>query len=214
MKRAFAVVIIVVSAGCLQLTGVADYKVEEACVITPGNPCRVAPNCGCTGADTCELTGVNGEGACKPSGGTPRGGACSANTECAKGMLCLGGFCTTYCRNDNDCADKACEAIALGGAQVNGVGFCATPCDPGNPTCGDGRACRLIKNERAVCVTPGTVGVGGTCEGDGPCQPGLYCSSGACVPLCRSGEECATGTCEDLGVTYKGTPYGLCPRGG
>jgi hypothetical protein len=214
MKRAMAVAMVSVAVGCFQLTGVSDFKVEEACTITPGSPCRVAPNCGCEGAQTCELAGVNGEGACKPAGGTARGGGCSANADCAKGLLCLDNVCTGYCRNDNDCSDKICEALALGTTPVNGVGFCGFACDPGNPVCADGRACRFVKNERALCSSAGPGTAGASCTTDAQCAPGFYCDEPVCVALCRVGEPCDTGDCRELGITYKGTAYGLCPRPG
>lgn len=208
------VALFVFGAGCFQLTGVSDFKVEEACVLQPGATCRVAPNCGCPATQTCELAGVNGEGACQASGAVASGGSCTASSECATGLGCINNTCTNYCRNDNDCPDKQCDALTTGtGTPIVGVGSCNTPCDPAAPYCADGRACRFLQTERTGCFPAGAGADGSACTNDGECGAGLVCVPGnVCSPLCQAGSTCASGVaCQAVAFTYKGTTYGFCP---
>jgi len=206
--------------GCLQLTGVADYKVEEgstpaACTPPPGSACRVAPNCGCADNETCELQDVSGNGACKPAGSVARGGVCTAPSECGKGMLCIDSRCEPYCSTSADCDTKQCSGITLGGTAVKDVGYCSTPCDPSVPTCSDGGACKFATKTQTLCVPAGSKGDNEACTNDGECGAGLVCGDGnKCTPLCAAGSTCSSGaTCLDVGLTYNGTSYGYCPRG-
>lgn len=202
--------------GCLQLTGVADYKVEEApaCVPPPGSPCRVAPNCGCAENETCQVQDAAGNGACLPAGGTPRGGACTAHTECAKGMVCVESTCEPYCATDADCDTKQCEGIAIGTTAIKDVGWCAEPCDPAALTCGDGRACRFVGTTRTACLPAGSGGDGAACKADGDCSPGMLCATdGKCATLCTSGSTCPNGKACPAGVaSYNGVQWSICPR--
>lgn len=217
MKRLSAVLMLGIGSGCLQLTGVSDFKVEESCTITPGSSCRVAPNCGCPATETCQLKDANGSGACEAAGGTGRGGSCASNGECARGLGCIGGECSTYCRNDTDCPEKQCEPLSFGMTPVNGVGVCNAPCDPGAVVCADGRACKFLRTERTTCVAAGSVANGGACTNDGQCVAGSVCVGGAsgnvCASMCRAGEDCPAGPCQPVELRYQGIQFGVCPPG-
>ena len=215
MTRVFMFALVTLAGGCFQLTGVSDFKVEEACVLQPGAKCRVAPNCGCSATETCELVGLNGEGACQAAGSVGRGGQCTASADCAPGLGCIGGTCTNYCRNDNDCPDKQCDALVSGtGTPIKDVGSCSTPCDPAVAQCADGRACRFIATERTACVNTGSGGDGAACKVDGDCEAGRACVPGnVCGAVCQAGSTCDSGAaCQAVALTYKGTTYGFCPR--
>ncbi|MBI2394566.1 MAG: hypothetical protein HYV09_33660 [Deltaproteobacteria bacterium] len=212
-----AIAFLAFSAGCLQLTGVADYKVEEAPVCTPpaGSECRVAPQCGCAEGNTCELQSVEGAGACKPAGPVARHGACSVPGECAQGMLCIDRTCEPYCATDDDCDTRQCMGFTVDGTPVPNIGYCATPCDPSAVTCPDGRACKFASRDETICVPAGPRADGESCKNDGECGAGLVCGDGSlCTPLCTVGTTCPDGAaCKDAGLVYGGTTYGYCPRG-
>jgi hypothetical protein len=154
--RAAIGLVFAMSLGCLQLTGVADYTVEEkpVCTPPPGSKCRVAPNCGCSETETCGIVSAAGDGICHPAGGVPRESACSAVTDCGKGMACVGTMCLPYCSTDADCDTAQCEPISLDGTQVQNVGVCRRPCDPAAPECGDGFSCEATSATRTSCVLP------------------------------------------------------------
>jgi hypothetical protein len=156
--RAPILFLLSMSLGCLQLTGVADYKVEETpsapvCSPPPGSVCRVGPNCGCPDDQTCALISVTGAGECQPAGSIPRGESCAATTECGRGMVCINNICLPYCGTDTDCDTKQCEAMTTSdGTPINNVGFCGTPCDPANDTCGETLQCQQTSDTRFSCL--------------------------------------------------------------
>jgi hypothetical protein len=157
--RALIPLAFVMSLGCLQLTGVADYKVEETpaapvCTPPPGSTCRVGPNCGCGENETCALISVAGAGECQPAGTVPRGATCAMSGECGKGMVCINAFCQPYCGTDNDCDTKQCEGMSVDGKDIQNVGYCATPCDPANDMCPAGTTCQLSSATRNSCLPP------------------------------------------------------------
>lgn len=159
--RAAILLALTMSLGCLQLTGVADYKVEETpaapvCTPPPGSPCRVGPNCGCPDGQSCMLAGVDGSGLCEAHGALERGATCTANGECGKGMACYVGFCQPFCGTDKDCDTNQCEGIAVGDPPqaVQNVGVCLQPCDPANDTCASGTTCQQTSTSRFSCLLP------------------------------------------------------------
>jgi hypothetical protein len=150
------------SLGCLQLTGVADYKVEEtppapACTPPPGSTCDLVPNCGCTGNETCELASLDGAGVCTAAGDIPRNGVCTAAAPCGKGLTCVGNVCVPYCTTDADCDTNQCEPFNAGDPPtiVPNLGVCFKPCDPANDTCGEGLSCQQSSASRFSCVAAG-----------------------------------------------------------
>ncbi len=157
--RAAIFFVMSMSLGCLQVTGVADYKVEETpaapvCSPPPGSVCRVGPNCGCAENETCHLISLAGAGECQPAGTVGRGGACTGSSECGKGMVCLQGICALYCGTDADCDTKQCEGMSVDGKDVQNVGFCAAPCDPADDQCTDGLKCQQSSTTRFSCLPP------------------------------------------------------------
>lgn len=205
----------VVSAGCMQIAGVSDFKVEEACTAPPGSPCRVSPNCGCAATETCELTTAAGAGACVPAGAAPAGASCTLNGDCAKGLACLNNTCAAYCVKDDDCTSKSCGPITLGGAAVVGVGLCNTVCDPLNASaCPSGQACRFTTNKKTSCFpNPGSGGIGASCATDEECGPSFFCDGTACTELCTEGGSCASGgSCGEAVTEGNGVRYGACSR--
>lgn len=216
-----AMLVLGLGAGCLQLTGVADYKVEEACTIPAGQSCRVAPNCGCDGNKTCLLARPDGTGECAEAGAVPNGGNCSVNGDCGKGLACLDGRCGKYCASDAQCENRACAKIVVGGTPVNNTGVCGFPCDPINGSaCPSGQACRFGdtvggKKTTGCYANPGTVDEGGPCaDRDDDCGPTLFCLERVCRRLCVAGSACASGPCGDALISAHDVSYGICPAGG
>ncbi len=217
MRALLMMVAVVLGAGCFQLTGVSDYKVEEGCTVPAGAKCRVAPNCGCAANETCELVAADGRGECKPAGSVASGGFCKQNTECAVGLACLGGQCGAYCVKEPECSGGSCAPLEFGGTPVAGVGICTFPCDPLNASaCAAGNACRITTTNSTACfANPGTGAPGAACTTDDNCAPTLFCNGTQCVAICVAGTTCGGGSaCSDTVVTANGVGYGLCPVDG
>jgi hypothetical protein len=217
MMRPILMAVVVLGAGCFQITGVSDYKVEEACAIPAGSPCRVAPNCGCPGNETCELLNASGAGTCKPAGDRPKDSPCTLNSECSKGLACIDGSCQPLCAKNEDCGGGGtCSGITYQGTPVTGVGVCSVPCDPFGNSCPSGRACRFTTDGGTSCFPSAGGRDGDTCTDDLACGPGLVCGdAGVCTPICEAPSSCPTGgECQPTALTYQGRTYGFCPRGG
>lgn len=206
----------VAGAGCFQLTGVSDYKVEEVCTVPIGQACRVAPNCGCSPTQTCHLISADGAGKCEDAGSVPSGGPCTTNAECSRKSACLESTCGEYCAKDTDCSGGAsCNAVALGGTTVTSAGICALPCDPLNAAaCRPGFACRISGNKTSCVKNPGSGGEGAPCANDLACAPTLFCDGTQCLQLCAVGSVCASGPCSAEAVSAQGVSYGVCAPGG
>jgi hypothetical protein len=92
--------------------------------------------CGSDGYYTCHGEDCTWVGATCPTDGggtgTPTGGACSANTDCAAGCYCASGTCEEggFCTTDTDCGDGYhCDTDR-------------SSCEPNtNPTCGSNADC-------------------------------------------------------------------------
>ena len=116
---------------------------------------------------------------CLPSG-------CSVTADCALGMICCGGQCTTPC-SDNTCppcpqcpeGTTVCGDTCCAGTTVCCNGFCYEPCLDG--TCPD---CQ------GECCPQGT----SCCGGDGCCLEGNCCED-ECCGSGMSGKTCLDGGC-------------------
>lgn len=114
--------------GCLQVTGVQDYKVEETpaqCKLEPGADCMVATGCWCADGESCYLTDASGAGKCGAAGSVGQGGACTKQVECAARLLCVESGCQPVCAKNEDCPSKNCQGVALSdGTVVANTGYC------------------------------------------------------------------------------------------
>jgi hypothetical protein len=196
------------------------------------NACGVAPQCGCTSTDTCDLDSA-GNAACVAAGLTAMGRACSSTTSCGRGMTCVFGTCRPFCAvADAGCGvqgTNVCTQVRLqdGGAIPN-FKVCQVDCDLRDPnacggTNGAGTAGCVHDGEgRTDCETMGTVPENQACSAQARCAPGLICVYPAAQPTnlrckkwCRVGvnADCGGQTC--TGFTTKAmvgsVEYGSCP---
>lgn len=114
-------------------------------------------------------------------------GSCSADTECAFGLICgPANTCVELtCSSTGDClnGDQACVEVA-------GQDVCAAV-ECGCVNC-DQCAVSLVCDE-GVCVDPSTA----TCDGPEDCDPGEVCDGDTCRPCV--GAECAPADCTTTG---------------
>ncbi|HUH04729.1 MAG TPA: hypothetical protein VML75_22185 [Kofleriaceae bacterium] len=105
----------------------------------PKQPCSLAPQCGCSASQACDLKGSElstGGTECRAvnTAGTETS-TCSAPESCAAGYVCLGtpGHCRRWCAGDGDCtgAGALCLLqVTYSGGDVPGAVTCSKSCDP------------------------------------------------------------------------------------
>ena len=139
----------------------------------------------CPGGFYCdgEAVGVCGMGLCLPgaAGGTPLGGSCTADTDCAT-LNCGGGRCVTACRPDSG-VDTCPAGYACQTGAAAGCGSCRAEADIGT--------------------------IGDSCEIDSDCRSGLCAVRGDetfCTADCADATECP----DSFTCTPVGDDRGLC----
>jgi len=194
-------------------------------------PCKlVSPQCGCPAGQGCYL-GSGSTRICGTAGPEVEGQACSGETSCQPGMLCIGAsagntYCSRFCNTDTDCTGGAGSICLIelndgAGGSIPGVTLCTAHCSPVTSTgCPSGMACGLGQEETGAmrwftgCIEAGSVTAGGACT-DVECAPGHVCIGGFCERWCRVG---STGDCGGLEVctgftdapSVGGVEYGVC----
>lgn len=170
-----------------------------------GGLCDPVAQCGCGTAENCVF--YQGKLACVSEGTTPPYGSCSRDNDCTKGHICAGGACEKACSNaaDTSCpGDGArCRQIGFEGVPVSGAYTCTRSCNPAHPQLEDARfdACGADLNctsagDHSECVQATAAGTSGTsCQGDGDCASGFYCSTlNLCEKWCEVGtDDCGSG---------------------
>ena len=169
----------------------------------------------CEGAAVSDVNVCDGEGRCRSGPATicapfncdPATNrcatSCTANTDCASGILCVNGSCGpkpggAVCSKDSECksgfcADGVCCNVACTGPclscnQPTRVGTC-WPADVGAP------------DPHGICANqaPATCGTTGACDGIGGCA--RYPAQIVCTAPSCSGDRLNTaGTCDGLGT--------------
>ena len=181
----------------------------------PGDPCQLAPQCGCP-SDACDLDVDQ-----LPTGGvqcrevsTPgtESSACAALDECAAGFVCLGGHCRSYCNQQTSCPAGQCivqpvyESMSGMFEPIPGTQVCTKNCSPekstnngcpATPQFGchfgyhdpDGIADNGDEFYYSDCArAPASGGGNGadcTTLGDTGCQPGYECVNQGGNTICR-----------------------------
>jgi hypothetical protein len=199
------------NGACATSCQVGLVECNGRCVdpLSNGDYCGASAGCGadggssgtsCPSGQVC-TTGSNGTGFCA--------------TTCAGGQVDCGGTCIDptsdrdNCGATGDCVngDVASSAgIACGAGQVctkdgNGKGTCATSCVAGQIQCGgtcvDPQVSPTYCGAVGTCVADGKT-TGGQSDGPGSaCAAGQFCSKGACVPNCPTGQIDCAGRCVD-----------------
>lgn len=187
-----------------------------------------------------------------PDAGAPPsetiGESCGADADCGAGGLCLtsdgdpfgvgggpaGGYCSSLCASDADCAQARTLCVS-----VRGQGFCLRGCDPGAvDDCGSRDTlscsflgasqrgfCRPQCNDDADCGERVCDVAGGLCvdaPSDAACESDIECEGGVCNPgsrvcieappvpvgaACGEDTDCGEGACVELdGSSFCSSP--------
>ncbi len=199
----------------------------------PSNACGVAPQCGCSASETCDVIDSKGNVGCVAHGKAAMGHPCTSTAGCGKGLLCVFGTCHAPCNNPGDACGVAntgsCMQVnATGGVAIPNLAVCLVSCDPVNPTsCGGktaaGTGVCLVDDEGTTdCQSGGNVAENGACGPNAECGPGLVCinqttGGSVCKKWCKvaSGKADCGGTQDCRSFQTKvmvGTvEYGACP---
>ena len=208
--------------------GVGPDGASDCKTTPPSNKCGLADQCGCTLAETCDVTDNAGGVSCVVAGLGAMGAPCVSTSGCARGLTCSG-TCHAYCDNPGGACsvpktgaciqltdskdagvpnDSVCEvacdlrdATACGGSTPVGVGVCGT----------DGKG-------GTDCYLGGTAALGASCD-TVDCGPALVCvtsgSTNTCKKWCKVGSTDCGGSTTCTGFSTKEmvgtTEFGVCP---
>ncbi|HSO35265.1 MAG TPA: hypothetical protein VLT33_22205 [Labilithrix sp.] len=210
----------------------AEADAPDTCKRTgPSNKCGLAPQCGCTLAETCEVQDGTGNVDCVTAGLAAMGAACVNTSGCARGLTCMYGTCHAYCDNPGSACKLpktgGCEQVKnSGGTAVPNLSICRVACELRDVTaCGaSGSAgtgvCQVDSAGNTDCVKGGTRAVGQVCTPTDDCGPGLVCAGNAtsgntCRKWCRVGTNDCGGAVACTSFTTKvmvgAVEYAGCP---
>jgi len=142
----------------------------------------------------------------------PPGGTCTVEAaavsgidDCALGSMCwavdpatLQGTCKEFCdplRMPSETCAAPAQCVPLNSGEVP---VCVAPCDPLQPACPEGEACRHVEDENDFYCLPL---VGGHVEGSSQhcaaatCLPAELCVPAAALGACEA-EQCCTALCD------------------
>lgn len=213
--------------------GGGEADAPDTCKRTaPSNKCGLAPQCGCTLAETCEVSDGAGAVECVIAGLAPMGSACVNTSGCARGLTCMYGTCHAYCGNPGSACTIAktggCEQVKdSGGLAVPNLSVCRVACELRDVTaCGTTSSagtgvCQVDEAGNTDCAKGGTQAVGQTCgTPTTACGPGLVCAGNtttgnSCRKWCRVGMTDCGGSVACTSFTTKilvnGVEYAGCP---
>lgn len=210
--------------------GATDATIADAS--TCAAPCGIAPQCGCSSSDTCDLDDT-GNKACVPAGTGVAGRPCLGTRECARGLVCSSGVCRAPCEtvgaSCTGAREGACgpypKAETGAGSSIQYTA-CAVTCDYGDEgSCGFkpgdliAAACVYRPSTNAVeCLKVRNVQLqSGVCNADAECGAGRVCVPSAgfssCRRLCKMGDPTSCGGCGAFATprVVAGVTYGFCP---
>lgn len=213
----------------------AEPDAPDTCKRTaPSNKCGLAPQCGCTLAQTCDLEDSSGNVACVTAGKALMGAPCISTEGCAVGLTCVYGACHAFCDNPGSACTVAnaggcIQVMATGNTPIPNLTVCRVACDLrdanacGGTTAAGTGVCMVDEQGHTDCAAGGTRTVGQTCSPTDDCGPALVCTvtgsatNGTCKKWCRVGKaDCggtSTTTCNGFStkVMVGTVEYGACP---
>jgi hypothetical protein len=128
---------------------------------------------------------------------------CERDAHCVDGTYCHdNGRCAVGCRLDPDpCVGGVCDPF---------LHECLPPPCARDADCGPGLVCGLRAGLDGIdlrCAPPsGVGGDGDACELNFDCATALCSNLGYCFTPCADGEDCASGRCEPIGITWEDLP--------
>lgn len=206
----------------------------STCVMPPPATCGLAPQCGCSATQTCDVVTAMGGTSCVMAGTAAQAHACTTTGGCAAGLTCVFGACRPYCATAGAQCGLAGTGIcyqvqtnATPPENVPNLKVCLLDCALDDPnSCGglptntsDPVASCLADNSgHSDCETAGRSTT--TCGGNmAPfCAPGYTCAnngtSNVCVKYCKiTGGTCpGAQTCHHFAtdVVVGAITYGYC----
>lgn len=197
------------------------------------SPCGLAPQCGCSATQTCDVSATDGARSCVGAGVAPAGRGCLGTFECARGLVCVSGVCREPCAAPGSAcggpSQGACREYPKSDADAGSVSVaaCGVVCDYTNEgSCGfkpgDLAASGCVFREdtgTAECTKVRDVQLqSGVCERDAECGAGRVCIATSmgfrtCRRLCRPGDPNACGGCGPFPTprVVAGVTFGYCP---
>ncbi len=202
----------------------------------PETPCGLIPQCGCPAGQKCSLVGT--ARSCVAAGYGTRGSSCTADSDCAAGLICLELFtgegaseaaCYPFCSSETECPGDAavCWEAFLGLTDR----ICTLGCNlVTSAGCPSGTKCLLLTlpapynmNITDCTADAGSGILGSFCTVESHCGPGYFCGSASgtdeCIGYCTISpyDSCAFGCrqfvdASSMPVTlyFDGTSYGYC----
>lgn len=216
-------------------TGDAGGEPPGDCVTAaPSHRCGVAPQCGCSSSETCDVVDTSGNVRCVPFGKAPMGRPCTATAGCAEGLTCVFGTCHAFCADPGSpCGEDgtgACIQVQASGGAIPNLAVCMVQCAPHDPkSCGgDTNAgvgvCLVDGDGGTDCQQAGTRKENQGCSPQDDCGSGLVCvtptnASSTCKRWCRVGTtdcggsvQCQSFSTKVMVKTASGSlEYGACP---
>lgn len=223
-------------------TGVVGDPDASTCVkAPPSNMCGVAPQCGCSSIETCDIQDNTGAVACAIAGTGGTGKACTQTAGCARGSTCINSVCKPYCpatlQDGGGCGlpgTGTCSQITDGtNKPIPNFKVCRVACDLENPTSCDLPTapagvvgCDLDDTNQPDCFPAGTSKGGCGTEPDGGylrCAPSYVCvtitqndaGTSSCKNWCKVADKhaCGDAGCGGFSTPLKvnGVEYGACP---
>lgn len=165
----------------------------------------------------------NGAFSCWAAGPRQQDERCSEQrleTDCASGLLCIGGRCEPLCDpQSDDCLDRGRVCAALGNQEETGV--CLESCLPNDDdTCQGDRTCVPLLSDVGYCRDRGEQGQDAPCVDEQDCDRGLWCHSpdaqqpGACRQFCARPGGLGDAFCPTAQICVPWfEAYGVCSPG-
>ena len=213
----------------------AGAKDASTCATTPpSNTCGIKDQCGCTLAQTCDVTDNSGNVSCVTAGLAQMGTPCVNTSGCARGLTCVGETCRAFCDNPG----FSCTIAQTGGCiaiqdstnkNIPNLSVCAIACDLrdaaacGGVTAAGSGSCQMDGKGATDCGPAGTATAGQTCSPTVDCAPALVCVNttvgstvtSACKKWCKVGSTDCGGSITCTGFSTKAmvgtTEFGVCP---
>jgi hypothetical protein len=210
---------------------ITDPGTDPGCTETP---CGLVPQCGCAVGQKCSLVGTTRQ--CVTSGFGTRGASCTADSDCAAGLICLlmftqesasEGACYPFCNSETECPGDAAVCWEAFTGSTDKV--CTLGCNLITSSgCPSGSKCMHLSIPTGQDITDcsadaGSGTLGSYCTLESQCGPGYFCGAASsvfeCIGYCTllPTDSCIYG-CQQFvdgsglpaDIVFDGYSYGYC----